>query len=742
MAAATASAWESRLLSLDPESGQWRPNTLELDGQTWTLPDVSYAGYRLSEHAPATGVPCKRFPVRGDGDITAALQAAVNAAGGAGGGVVVLPAGQFTVSRSIEIPFDNVSVEGRGSARTHVRVPASYDQTNGDYDEGVFTFGRRLSEWRQGWWNNTAVLADVVQLIAEQSSIVELDRAGALQPGNWVAIVQYFWPALARQYSGQGKRRWPATDGWPEADAFDRRFAFVYLRQVTAAAGTRITLDVPLPMRLDPANNPIRLRKPDGRRDVPLVRNSGISGLTMTFEDNTNGIDGTGKDGRPGGSAVLFDSLVDGWAHDVHVRDFPRFGIRATHSARITVSESAIQDMQDDGSGGFGYAFTAFSSQNILFVNNHADEVRRGFMALQAPSSMVVFSGNRSYATRMMGDGTQHSLSQQIVFDQHETGYGAGLRMIARGPKSDRAFETAHGGVVWNLRGDGVRGGFYGGALMMNPVAGSRAFVVGVEGMPVFDLGQPRRGGNPGRVIRVNPDPGVQFVDAENSQASGAANRNVLYEGIGRAGLRPASLFAAQLQSRTGQDLPRFTGACGELPERRPIAPRLYAGEGTLIFDSDHLGHTAVVSSKCPSCRVDSAVGQAASSGESLALNLAPENWSPGVHLRGGWIENDDLTAIRLRVMATRPDQAVRMSIGTLQLEAWALVSEQPTVHIDIENLVPGQWATHVVPASELRGDGFDTVSFSSLGPRSAGTIYIDDVVALPTTDAHIGRGH
>ena len=726
MIAAAASAWESRLLSQDPESGQWQRNAVELDGGRWTLPDVSYAGYRLSEQPPATGVPCKRFPVRGDGDITAALQAAVNAAGAAGGGVVVLPAGQFTVSRSIEIPFDNVSVEGRGSARTHVRVPATYDQTNGNYDEGVFTFGRRLNEWRQGWWNNTPVLADVAKPIAEQSSLVELDRAGAVEPGDRVAIVQYVWPELARQYSGQGKRRWPAFDGWPKAGTFDRRFAFVYLRQVVAVTGSRITLDVPLPMQLDPANNPVRLRKPDGRRDVPLVRNSGISGLTMRFEDNTNGMDG-----RPGGSAVLFDSLVDGWAHDVHVRNFPRFGIRTTHSARVTVSESSVQDMQDDGSGGFGYAFTAFSSQNILFANNHAEEVRRGFMALQAPSSMVVFLGNRSYATRMMGDGTQHSLSQQIVFDQHETGYGTGLRMIARGPKSDRAFETSYGGVVWNLRGDGVRGGFYGGALMMNPVAGSRGFVMGVDGMPVFDLGQPRSGGNPGRVIRVKPNPDMQFVEAENSQASGAANGNVLYEGIGQAGLRPASLFAAQLQSRTGRSLQRFAGACGAPPERSPITPRLYTGEGTLLFDSDHLGYTAMVSSKCPACRVDSSPEQTADSGESLELNLVPENWSPGVHLRGGWTDHDQVKAIRLRVMATRPNQAVRLSIGSLQVEDWALARDQPSTHIDIENLVPGQWTSHVVSVEELRGEGFDTVSFSSLGPRSAGAIFVDDVVTL-----------
>ena len=730
MAAATASAWDSRLLSLDPASGQWQRNTIEFDGAHWTLPDVSYAGYRLSEQAPATGVPCKRFAVDddGDGDITAALQAAVNAAGAAGGGVVVLPAGQFTVSRSIEIPFDNISVEGRGSARTHVCVPATYDQSNGDYDEGVFTFGRRLKEWRQGWWNNTAVLANVVKAIAEQSSLVELDRAGRLATGDWIAIVQYFWPELAKQSSGQGKRRWPAIAGWPEAGGFDRRYAFVYLRQVVAVSGTSITVDVPLPMRLDPAHNPIRLRRPDGLRDTPLVRNSGISGLTMTFEDNSNG-----KDGRPGGSAVLFDSLVDGWAHDVHVHNFPRFGIRATHAARITISESAVLDMQDDGSGGFGYAFTAFSSQNVLFVNNHAEEVRRGFMALQAPSSMVVFSGNRSYATRMMGDGTQHSLSQQVVFDRHETGYGTGLRMIARGPKSDRAYETAHGGVVWNLRGDGVRGGFYGGALLMNPVAGSRAFVIGVDGMPVFDLGQPRSGGNPGRVMRVRPDLGVQFVEAEDSQASGAANRNVLYEGVGRAGLQPASLFAAQLLSRSGQGLRRFGGACGDERVRKQAIPRRYTGEGTLIFDSDHLGYTAVVSSKCLACRVDGRPNQAsADSDESLVLNLAPENWSPGMHLRGAWIDIDQVQAIRLRVMATRPNQAVRMSIGSLQLEDWAPEREPVTTHIEIDGLVPGQWTSQVVSVGELRGGGFDTVSFSSLGPRSSGAIYIDDVVALP----------
>src|SRR5216684_4140082 len=116
--------------------GHYTIQTVNFADRDWRLDDFSYVGYYLGTRNLAE-VPPNEFPVNATGDITDAVQEAIEAAGAAGGGIVRIPEGTFAISRSIEIPFNDISIEGAGSDRTILNVPAGYRVTNVRY-EGVF----------------------------------------------------------------------------------------------------------------------------------------------------------------------------------------------------------------------------------------------------------------------------------------------------------------------------------------------------------------------------------------------------------------------------------------------------------------------------------------------------------------------------------------------------------------------------------------------------------------------------
>lgn len=74
-------------------------------------------------------VNVKDFGAHGDGvhDDTAAIQAAIDAAGTAGGGTVLLPQGTYSISQSLTIPYNAVTLAGPGMFSANIRVAGSFD---------------------------------------------------------------------------------------------------------------------------------------------------------------------------------------------------------------------------------------------------------------------------------------------------------------------------------------------------------------------------------------------------------------------------------------------------------------------------------------------------------------------------------------------------------------------------------------------------------------------------------------
>src|ERR1700680_4209171 len=135
-----AESWNSQLL---PNiSGKYTAQTVSFAGRTWTLDDFSYVGYYLGTKSPGS-VPCNVVNVTATGDITQAVQAAIDTVGKAGGGSVRIPAGTFSMSGPVAVPYNNVSIEGAGSGQTIINVLSNFASDDGATD-GLFIFGRAV----------------------------------------------------------------------------------------------------------------------------------------------------------------------------------------------------------------------------------------------------------------------------------------------------------------------------------------------------------------------------------------------------------------------------------------------------------------------------------------------------------------------------------------------------------------------------------------------------------------------
>jgi hypothetical protein len=506
--------WRSALF---PEA--WSPAFVDADDNF--LHDFSYAGYRRSEVAlpstwPGVVVDVTAHGASPDGttDSAPAFAAAIAAARTAGGGVVLVPDGEYLLASNLTIDGSGILLRGASRAGTQLRFTAT-----GTAGAAAITFAGAPPSG-----NPVALVADAMP----RSHVVEVADGSGLAAGDDVLIDIEITQAFIDEHGMTGL--WDTGSN----SALGARKVFLR-REIVAVNGGAITLDVPV-------RYPLRVR--DGaalRPDTGALRECGIESMSIS-----TAVDPAAAAANPRAHAIELSRVQDCFVRDVasyastlgpvagaHLQSG---GVYVVQSKRVTVADSSMAHAQNHGSGGAGYGFEASASNEVLFRDVRVEDVRHGLIQnWDFGASGLVWLRCDSVDNTMDGvvriagrSEYHHRLAVASLFDS--TRDTAGFNAFNRGAESSNAGITASQNVFWNVAGRDE------GSHLISYQAG-RGYVIGTR-----DL-----------TVHVEPD----VLEQQLGFADHTAPIDWV-EGVGRgATLEPSSLFEDQLARRLGAKLTR-----------------------------------------------------------------------------------------------------------------------------------------------------------------------------------------
>ena len=304
---AEPSSTRSSLYPLD-----WTPELEDEDGRF--VHDFSYAGYRRGEvpipdvipgptHV-VTQAPWSADPT-GELDATDAIQGAIDAAGEAGGGLVVLPPGTYRVSRpdgasaTLRVRHSGVVLRGAGRDATFL-----FNDTTEMRNAAVIRIGPTASA---SWTDESAgVPVALAQDADERATSVLLANTTGFAVGDDIVVRADAGPEWIEEHGMTG--RWTAGVPGP-----------TFHRTVAGVEGDALLLDIPL-------RYSVLMR--DGARvypSAPHLREIGLEDFSLGMArhegtgwgDNDYSSEGTGAYAVHGADAVRFAGVVDGWVRRV-----------------------------------------------------------------------------------------------------------------------------------------------------------------------------------------------------------------------------------------------------------------------------------------------------------------------------------------------------------------------------------------------------------------------------------------
>ncbi|MDO6746074.1 DUF4955 domain-containing protein [Gilvimarinus sp. 1_MG-2023] len=337
LAAALADLLLVAYISLAPtakavESALWQNFVAaKASGSEPILPDFSYAGYDYSESDIPDTTSWAVFNVTDYGAVAndgnyddVAIQAAIDAAEAAGGGVVFFPAGRFmvspneTVGENIFINGSNIVLQGSGSGTGGTEIFADKMKVN----NGRYMF--EVSPLSVSESTLTTVTADA----ARESYVIEVADGSALSVGqriilrtNSVAFAQSYYEDLG------------IDSDWTRLLDVSRGFNLRELHTVAGIDGNTVTLREPLHITLDTDGTTIAVRS------YSVIENVGIEDIH--FKGNWDSYPEEFVHHKDdihdyAWNAIRFDNVVNGWIRNVELKDWNQ-GIYIDGSAALTI---------------------------------------------------------------------------------------------------------------------------------------------------------------------------------------------------------------------------------------------------------------------------------------------------------------------------------------------------------------------------------------------------------------------
>ena len=427
----------------------WTPEYT--DGEGRFLHDFSYAGYHNGEIGlpPNTGGTIFNV-VEGYGadntgatDATGAIQTAIMAAEGAGGGVVYFPAGLYRCDGRLYVSQSNMTLRGAGPESTFV-----YFTAPGGYISHLNFHGNV----------NTGVEALLATDGENRSKDVHVADASGLTPGQDVALGWVITDEFVQEHG--------MTGVW---NAFNGTWQPILLRKVVAVDMSttphKVTLDVPLryPAKVRDAAS---LRVQTGYISECVLEDMSLSDATdfmtaWTWDQDCMAEFWGVKDGVMR-NIRSFSAPVE----NTRDRQVASCGLKAVFSKRVTIANCHMEKAQNRGGGGNGYLYLTSQSSDILIRDCVGRDGRHNFIqgwgfgatglvwlrCISEGSKIAELSGTSEFGTTGYSE-YHHSLATACLVDSctFGDGWAGGNRLL----ESSGAGHCATQDVCWNTQGRG-----------------------------------------------------------------------------------------------------------------------------------------------------------------------------------------------------------------------------------------------------------------------------------------------
>ncbi|MDQ8182041.1 glycosyl hydrolase family 28-related protein [Pelagicoccus sp. SDUM812005] len=551
VAANCQDAWRSSLYPSDCRAPN-REDGLNFAEDAF-LQDFSYAGYRMGASALRweageifDAVEAFGADPSGQLDATAAIQAAIDAAEVAGGGVVYLKAGSYRLSvpegeaRCLEISSANIILRGEGTERTYL-----FNTTTEMRNKRVI----RIRPSDGGSW--TSRRSDPIRLTRDElgpTNTLQLESLDGLAVGDWLVVHNPATESFVRDLNMAS-----GADGVDWTQSLGSLRGLLYLRQVQAidTANKRIQIDIPTRWSLKTRDGASVYKTASLLSNVALEAFSiGNKRLSKSgWSESDYNFSGTAAYDAHGSFLIEMRGVVNGWIqnvssynpgndNDVHCLSN---GVLLDWCRNVTLHRLRFQNAQYGGGGGNGYMIRLNAAAECLVVESEVGNCRHGIVMWRMQNSGNVITRCYDHDSGMQladtqrqstaGKGSDHHgiFSHSNLFDGNllERSYLEAAYRGDSGGTPDHAM-TSGQSVYWNTKGKEYH---VNADFIVHSQQFGQGYVIGTSGEAA----------------------GVKLEEKRPNSAERTDPQDFL-EGLGAGEtLQPASLYQDQLRRRLGE---------------------------------------------------------------------------------------------------------------------------------------------------------------------------------------------
>lgn len=394
-ALSATATWRSELYPVEwtpPEQADFETDKL--------IQDFSYAGYRRGERS----IPDVAGPVfnvvegygadpTGQSDATAAIQAAINAAQTASGGVVFLPEGTYRVApqgsdtHALRISASGVVLRGAGVDKTRLLNTETNMRS-----KRILLVSPGTTGWNMpAGGTETPLRSDVTGPVQR----IPVESTAGFSVGDRVVLRAAATDEFIAEHN--------MADLWEGAGSSLGGVRFLRLITDVDEENKEVGIDVPVRYYLKTRDNARMHHAPSFLEEVGLEDFS-IGNIENPIEEGWLEADytdpATGSYQVHNSYAIALVNVWNGWVRRVNTFR-PEENSTSTHllangilcnwTRSITISDCDFQWPQFGGGGGNGYMYRMSNAQETLVRNSAARNQRHGFVVASMASSGNVF---------------------------------------------------------------------------------------------------------------------------------------------------------------------------------------------------------------------------------------------------------------------------------------------------------------------------------------------------------------